>query len=368
MILPALFVLLAGAELPRDVVSEAAVLRLRTLTAGLEHPWALAFLPDGAMLVSERPGRLRRVAPDGSLGPAIAGLPAVRARGQGGLLDVAVSPRFAGDGLVYLAYSEPVGEDRQRTALARARLVGDRLEQLEVIFRQQPALPGFHHFGARIVFAGDGTLFLALGDRNHRELAQELDNHVGKVVRILPDGGVPEDNPFRERADALPEIFTLGHRNQQGAALHPLSGELWTHEHGPLGGDEINVVRAGRNYGWPLATHGREYSGAFIAPPTHPGSEPPIHHWTPSIAPSGMAFYDHPRVPAWRGNLFVGALVQRKLVRVVLEGERVLREEVLLESLGERIRDVRVGPEGFLYLLTDEREGRLLVVEPIPFG
>jgi glucose/arabinose dehydrogenase len=369
---PMLFSLLAFLPLlataqPRDFPSEKGVLRVHTVAQGLEHPWAIAFLSDGRLLVTERSGRMRIVAADGGLSPPLTGVPAVRAQGQGGLMDVALSPAFADDRLVYFSYSEPGEGNTQGTALARARLADQGLEDVEVIFRQVPKLRGHHHFGSRIVFADDGTLFLVLGDRGERDRSQQLNSHVGTVVRILPDGGVPADNPFVGRAGALPEIWSYGHRNQQGAALNPWTRALWSHEHGPRGGDEINIPEAGKNYGWPVITYGREYHGPRIGPTHKEGMEQPIHQWTPSIAPSGMAFHDHEGNPAWRGNLFVGALAGQHVARLELDGSRVVHEERMLGELGERIRDVRIGPEGDLYLATDSPRGRVLRVELLTF-
>ncbi|HVL59390.1 MAG TPA: PQQ-dependent sugar dehydrogenase [Burkholderiaceae bacterium] len=339
--------------------------RVVEIARGLEHPWGLAFLPDGRILVTERPGRLRIIDRGGAVSEPLSGVPAVHARGQGGLLDVAIGPDFARDRSVFLSYAEPA-DGNARTAVARAVLDGQSLRDLRVIFRQQPATRGNNHFGSRLVFARDGTLFVTLGDRfGYREQAQSLRDHIGTVVRIRADGAVPDDNPFAGRGDALPQIWSYGHRNVQGAALHPQTGKLWTHEHGARGGDEVNVTEAGRNYGWPVITHGVDYSGATIGEGTHKaGMEQPLVHWTPSIAPSGMAFYTGDRWPQWRGSLFVGALAARMLVRLELDGERVVREERLLTGLRERIRDVRQGPDGSIYLLTDSRDGRVLRVEP----
>jgi glucose/arabinose dehydrogenase len=345
--------------------SEKAAFRVVTLAKGLENPWGLALLPDGRMLVTERPGRLRLVAADGRLSPPLAGVPQVLARGQGGLLDVALDPRFAENRLVYLSYAEP-GEGGAGTAVARGRLGEDRLEDVAVVFRQKPKVGGSNHWGSRLVFARDGTLFVTLGDRfSYRERAQDLGAHIGKIVRINPDGSAPPNNPFVGRDGALPEIWSLGHRNVQGAALHPESGALWVHEHGARGGDEINIPEPGRNYGWPVITYGVDYSGARIGEGTaKPGLEQPIYYWDPSIAPSGMAFYTGDRFPAWRGNLFVGALKAQILVRLELDGARIVKEERLLATLGERIRDVRQGADGFLYLVTDNDPGRVLRLEP----
>jgi glucose/arabinose dehydrogenase len=340
--------------------------RLVTVAGGLERPWGIAFLPDGRALVTERPGRLRLVARDGKVSDPLSGVPSVDAVNQGGLLDVALDPDFASSGLVYLSYAEP-REGGNGTAVARGRLIEGGLADVQVIFRQQPTVKGGHHFGSRLVFARDGRLFVTLGDRfSERAKAQTLDNHLGKVVRIERDGKVPPDNPFLGRPGALPQIWSYGHRNVQGAALHPATGELWTHEHGPKGGDELNRTLAGRNYGWPTVTYGVEYSGAKISDsPTGPGIEPPVHHWVPSIATSGLLFYTGDRFPGWRGNAFVGGLASKQLVRLELDGDRVVREERLLEGIvKERVRDVEQGPDGLIYLLTDEAKGRLLRIEP----
>lgn len=337
-----------------------------TLTAGLDHPWGLAFLPDGRMLVTERPGRLRIVGPDGMLDPvAVSGLPPIAAVGQGGLLDVALHPDYRRNGWIYLSYAGP-GPGGQGTEVLRARLEGHALRDVQVLFRMQPKTSTGFHFGSRLVFDRDQYLYITLGDRGEMQRAQRLDDHAGSVIRLHDDGRVPVDNPFVNRAGALPEKFTLGNRNMQGAALHPDTGLLWTHEHGPQGGDEINVMRTGANYGWPVITYGVNYgTGTKIGEGTHkPGMAQPLWVWVPSIAPSGMAFYGGDRFPQWRGNLFVGALRGEMLVRLELDGERVLREERLLEGKLGRIRDVRVGPDGLVYLLTDSDKGRLLRLEP----
>lgn len=348
-----------------EAASEHGRLRIETVAGGLEHPWGMAFLPDGRILVSERPGRLRLVK-DGELSPPLRGLPEIAARGQGGLLDVALHPRFADNRLVYFAYSEPGGGGNS-TAVARGRLEGEALQDVEVVFRQQPKFDSHLHFGSRLVFAPDGTLFITLGERfARRDDAQTLGTHHGKIVRIKPEGGAAAGNPFTGEAGALPEIWSLGHRNIQGAALHPETGELWTHEHGPQGGDEINIARAGRNYGWPVITYGENYGGGRIGEGTaKAGLEQPLHYWVPSIAPSGMTFYTGERFPAWRGNLLVGSLKFKQLVRLELEGERVVHEERLLgDAPGERIRTVVQGPDGLVYLLTDQPKGRILRVSP----
>ncbi|HEY5789087.1 MAG TPA: PQQ-dependent sugar dehydrogenase, partial [Gammaproteobacteria bacterium] len=342
----------------------SAPFRAVTLASGLEHPWGMAFLPDGRILVTERPGRLRLFA-DGRLDPEpIAGLPPVAQHGQGGLLDVALHPQFADNGLVYLAFALR-DEDGVGTAVGRGRLDGKRLVDTRLLFTLHPRSSAGQHFGSRLVFDRAGRLYVTLGDRGQRQRAQDLRDHAGSVIRLTADGAVPEDNPFVGVAGALPEIFSYGHRNVQGAALHPVTGELWAHEHGPQGGDELNVVRAGRNYGWPVITYGKEYGTGFdIGTTEKQGMEQPLHAWVPSIAPSGMAFYSGERFPAWRGNLFVGSLKFRQLVRLELDGERVVGEERLLTDRLGRIRDVRDGPDGYLYLLTDEADGRLLRLEP----
>ncbi|MBA3477826.1 MAG: PQQ-dependent sugar dehydrogenase [Lautropia sp.] len=355
-----------SATVALEAASEKTRFRLVTIAENLERPWSVAFLPDGRMLVTEKPGRLRLIGPDGRISPPIANLPEIYARGQGGLLDVVPSPGFASDRTIFFSYSEPT-RDGARSAVARAVLDGEALSQVKVIFRQAQDPPGGHHWGSRLVFAPDGNLFVTLGDRfNHRERAQDVSSHFGKIVRIAPDGSVPPDNPFVKTPGALPEIWSMGHRNLQGATLHPGTRQLWTSEHGAQGGDEINLALPGSNYGWPIITHGVDYSGAPIGVGSEKvGMEQPVLHWTPSIAPSGLAFYDAERFPAWRGNLFSGSLKDRMLVRLELEGNRVVHQERLLETLRERIRDVRQGPDGFLYLLTDAAAGRLLRLEPV---
>ena len=352
-----------------DIVerTERHTVRVRILTRGLDHPWSLAFLPDGRMLVTERSGRLRYVAADGTLDPTpVSGLPeALAERGQGGLHDVALHPRFSQNRLVYVAYSGK-GAGGYGTELARGRLDGYRLAGVEVLFRALPKSWGGRHFGGRVVFDGNGHVFLTLGDRGGRARAQDPGDHAGSIIRLDEDGGIPRDNPYRSVAGARPEIYTLGNRNVQGAAMNPWTGELWTHEHGPQGGDEVNVIRAGVNYGWPVITYGRNYgTGTRIGEGTRKeGMAQPLHRWTPSIAPSGMAFYDGDRFPAWRGNLLAGALSFRLLVRLELDGERVVREERMLRGVLGRVRDVRTGPDGYVYLLSDERNGVIARLEP----
>lgn len=347
--------------------SELGELQLTEVVGGLEHPWALAFLPEGqGYLISERPGRLRLLDAQGRLHPPLGGVPAVFARGQGGLLDIALSPGFATDRLVYLSYAEADDEgQRAGTAVGRGRLKEDlsALEGFRVIFRQLPKLSEGIHFGSRMAFGADGQLYVSLGENNQRATAQQLDKLQGKLVRLQPGGGVPADNPFVGREGVRPEIWSYGHRNPQGLALNPWSGRLWLHEHGPRGGDEINIPKAGRNYGWPKATHGINYS--FLPIPeaegtTVAGTEPPHHVWEKSPAISGMAFYSAERFPAWQHSLFIGALAGQALIRLQLQGDQVVHEERLLQDRGWRIRDVRQGPDGFLYLLTDAPDGKLV--------
>jgi glucose/arabinose dehydrogenase len=362
--------LVLGLCVPAGVVaqvhrSQEHAFRVVKIVQGLEHPWGLAFLPDGRMLVTERPGRLR-VVHDGKLLPQpVAGLPPIAAVGQGGLLDVALHPRFAENHLVYLSYVAR-GQGGVGTEVARGRLAGNRLEKVGVLFRQQPKSGGGRHFGSRLVFDREGYLYITLGDRGEMERAQRPDDHAGSVIRLHDDGRVPADNPFRGRPGWKPEKYTLGNRNMQGAALHPETGRLWTHEHGPQGGDEVNVMRAGANYGWPVITYGVNYGiGTRIGEGTSKaGMEQPLHYWVPSIAPSGMAFYTGDRFPRWHGDLFVGALRDQLLVRLKLDGEKIVREERMLEGVLGRFRDVRTGPDGFLYLLTDESSGVLARLEP----
>lgn len=347
--------------------SEQGELQLTEVVGGLEHPWSLAFLPDGqGSLITERPGRLRWLDAQGRLQAPLAGVPQVYAQGQGGLLDVALSPDFARDRLVYLSYAEAdESADKAGTAVGRGRLSEDMrgLQDFRVIFRQQPKLSEGIHFGSRLAFDRQGFLYISLGENNQRATAQELGKLQGKLVRLNADGSVPPDNPFVGKPGARAEIWSYGHRNPQGMALNPWSGAIWLHEHGPRGGDEINVPLKGRNYGWPLATHGVNYSllpipeaeGEQVA-----GTEPPHHVWEKSPAISGMAFYVAERFPAWRHNLFIGALADQSLIRLQLDGDRVGHEERLLQDKGWRIRDVRQGPDGYLYLLTDAPDGKLV--------
>ena len=338
--------------------------RVVTLAEELRNPWGLAFLPDGGWLVTERSGFLRRIAPDGSKS-RVDGLPEIVPRGQGGLLDVVLDPGFAENRLVYIAYV--AGDGAVSTEVGRGRLKGNRLEDFEVILVSEPKLRGGQHFGARLRFAPDGMLLVTLGDRySQLEQAQDLGDHIGTILRLNPDGSIPGDNPFLDTAGARPEIFTYGHRNVQGLAIHPETGEIWIHEHGPRGGDEVNVLRPGANYGWPEITYGIDYSGRIISEYREkPGMEQPVIYWDPSIAPSGMDFYDGEAFPAWHGDLFVGALKLRHLRRLEMEGDRIVAQEALLTGLNERIRDVHAGPDGFIYVLTDSYDGRLLRLEPV---
>jgi len=348
---------------PQTFESRLHRFRVVTLTNALEHPWGLTFLPDGRMLVTERPGRLRIFGSDGSLSAPLAGVPAVAADGQGGLLDVALAPDFAQSRTIYLSYAEPGDGGRAGTSVARARLGDNGLESVQVVFRQEPKVSGGAHFGSRLVFARDGNLFITTGDRQNRPFVQDLTKLQGKVVRIRPDGTIPPDNPFVNREGVRPEIWSYGHRNIQGAALHPETGQLWTVEHGARGGDELNAPKAGKNYGWPVITYGRDYSGEPIGVGQRKeGMEQPVHYWDPSIAPSGLMFYTGDRFPNWKGNLFVGALGFQLLARLELDGERVRAEERL--ELNRRIRAVVQGPDGFIYVLTDESDGRIMRIEP----
>jgi glucose/arabinose dehydrogenase len=338
-----------------------------TVAEGLSHPWGLDFLPGGRMLVTERPGRLRIVAADGKLSEPVNGLPKMDARGQGGLLDVTVGP----DGLIYWSYAEP-RDGGNGTAVARGKLVdgpNPSITGVQVIWRMMPTLDSTMHFGSRVVFAPDGKLFITTGERSiipGRMQAQQLNSSFGKVIRINSDGTVPADNPFRATAGAQPEIWSIGHRNIQGAAIRPGTGELWTIEHGPKGGDELNVVGAGKDYGWPTISYGLEYSGQKVGQGISQaaGMEQPVYYWDPVIAPGGIAFYDADLFPAWKGSLFIGGMKPGHLARLTLDGYRVAGEERLLKDLGKRIRDVNVGPDGAIYLLTDEDNGAILKLVP----
>ncbi|KIZ35284.1 MULTISPECIES: PQQ-dependent sugar dehydrogenase [Rhodopseudomonas] len=362
--------LIANARTGEDTAfdSSAGPLSVKTFARGLVHPWALAFLPGGRVLVTERPGRMRVVSAQGRLSPPLQGVPQVWASGQGGLLDVITDNAFAQNSTIYFCFAERA-DGGGRTAVARATFVdGDtpRLDDVKVIFRQDGPLSSGNHYGCRIAQAKDSNLFVTLGEHfNFRDQAQNLANHLGKIIRIAPDGSVPKDNPFVGRDGARPEIWSYGHRNEQGLAINPASGQLWEVEHGPRGGDEVNIIAPGNNYGWPVIGYGIDYNGAKIHEATvKPGMEQPVKVWVPSISPSGMAFYTGKLFPSWDGSLFIGALSGQMLVRLTLDGDRVVGEEQLLEPLGERIRDVRLGPDGALWLLTDNSAGRILRVTP----
>ena len=369
----AMFFIAFGCAASGSAQNTGPAVSLVPVATGLANPWALAFLPDGQFLVTERPGRMRVVSATGQAGPALAGVPPVAAGGQGGLLDVVTDADFARNRRIYFCFSEPAASGAgNSTAVARATLAADArsLQDVRVVFSQRPKVESALHFGCRIVQAPDGNLFVALGERYHRkDDAQKLDNHHGKVIRITPDGAVQPGNPFATplagQPGALPEIWSYGHRNPQGATLGP-DGKLWMHEHGPQGGDEINLPQPGRNYGWPVVTFGENYGGGKMGEGTaKAGMEPPLHHWTPSIAPSGMAFLTSTRYgAAWQGSLFVGSLKFGTLHRLEVAGGKVQREEKLLQGNGERIRDVRQGPDGLIYMVTDSAEGRLLRLQP----
>ena len=336
--------------------------QLERVVGGLEHPWAMDFLPNGDILISERPGRMLRLS-GGEL-MNVVGLPDIYSTGQGGLLDIAVHPDFQDNKFIYFTYSAS-GVGGAGTVLYRARLEGDRLRDGEQLYQ----LPRFTrtnvHFGSRLVFAPDGTLYMSIGERGERQRAQQLTDAAGSTLRLNPDGSIPGDNPFVNRDNALPEIYSYGHRNAQGMAVHPDTGRIWQHEHGPRGGDEVNIIKAGANYGWPRVSFGEEYRGGSIGTGSDaPGIEAPLIHWTPSIAPSGMSFYTGDLFQEWQGDLFVGALAGQHLRRLELEGKRVVDQEVLLQGRIGRIRDVKVGPEGYLWLLTDEQNGSLYRLKP----
>jgi len=355
----------SAASQAQSYSSERHDFRVVIVADGLAHPWSLAFLTDGNLLVSERPGRLRLLR-DGVLEPApVPGVPEVAAAGQGGLLDIALHPRFAETGWVYLSYAGR-GDGGAATEVARARWADGRLVDLETLLVAAPRAGGGRHFGARLAFGPEGYLYVTAGERGSPERAQDLGDLAGSVLRITEDGGVPDDNPFVGRDGVRPEIFSYGHRNPQGLARHPQTGEIWAVEHGPRGGDELNLIEAGTNYGWPVITYGRSYAGFAIGEgASKPGMAQPVRYWVPSISPSGLTFYDGDAFPAWRGNLFLGALSGRALVRLELDGHRVRHEERLLDGLDARIRDVRQGPDGTLYLLTDASDGAILRLEPL---
>lgn len=352
---------------PVEVKTEAGNIQVKVIAEGLENVWGMAFLPDGSMLVNERAGRMRIITADGKLGQPLTGLPEIFAKGQGGLLDVVTAPDFATSKKIYFSYSEP-GKGGNSTAVSSATLNGNALENVTRVFSQQPKIDSTAHFGSRLVWAPDGTLFITLGDRySEKDKAQTLDNHQGKVVRINADGSVPQDNPFVKTPGALPEIWSYGHRNMQGAAINPLTKELWTGEHGPQGGDELNIDRAAKNYGWPVITYGENYGGGKIGEGTHKeGMEQPIYKWVPSIATAGFIFYTGDKFPQWKNNILLTSLREQTLVRLVLDGDKIVKEERLLkDSVGQRLRSIVQGPDGLIYLASDEGKGKILQVSPL---
>jgi glucose/arabinose dehydrogenase len=366
------FALLSGAATPaaaQTFKTSAGPIAVTTVARDLVHPWSLAFLPDGRMLVTERPGRIRIVGSDGKLSPPFASVPRVFTSSQAGLMDVILAHDFAQSRMIYFCYAEPVSGGG-RIAVAHAKLIeGDkaRLDDVTTIFRQKGPPSRALNIGCRMVQAPDGNLFVTLGDQfSAKELAQKLDNHIGKIVRITPDGKAPPDNPFVNKEGALPEIWAYGLRNAEGLAFNPADGKLWEQEHGPMGGDEINIIEKGANYGWPVVSYGVNYDGTPVGTgkARAPGMANSLWHWTPSIAPSGMAFYTGDLFPAWKGSLFNGALKFELLSRLELKGDKAVKEERMLQALKERIRDVRQGPDGALYLLTDNEAGRILRVAP----
>ena len=349
-----------------SIAEEKTNFNVTTIVEKLEHPWGMAFLPDNRTLITERPGRLRLVE-NGRLHPKkITGLPKIADEGQGGLLDVVLHPDYQNNGWIYFSYSAEDENDDYGTEVARARLDGMKLTDVKIIFRVEKKSDGGRHFGSRLVFDRDNYLYISAGERGDRPRAQDINDHAGSVIRLHDDGRVPKDNPFVGKANAKPEIYSYGNRNPQGMTLHPETGEVWMHEHGPQGGDEINIIQSGKNYGWPVITYGVNYGwGTKIGEGTHKsGMEQPLYYWDPSIAPSGMAFYKGDKFPNWKGNLFVGSLKFQLLVRLELENNKVIKEERLLKGKYGRIRDVRNGPDGYLYLLTDEGDGKLLRLEP----
>ena len=358
----------AATPMPPTQATASGEMRIETIASGLEHPWAVALLPEGGYLVSERPGRLRRIATDGSLSAPIAGVPAVFAQGQGGLLDVVPDPQYASNKRIWLSFAEPGDGGTAGTAVATATLGTDALTDVRVVYRQVPKLEGGMHFGSRIAFDGKGHVFISQGERNQKALAQDLDVLQGKLVRLNLDGTQPSDNPFVGSPGVRRAVWSYGHRNMQGMAVDPRTGKLWQSEHGPRGGDELNLPEAGKNYGWPVTSDGMDYASNRPYPETRgqeaPGMQRPYHVWAISPALSGMAFYTGRPGNAWNDSLFLGALAGRSLIRLQLDGDRIVSEERLLVDLGKRIRDVRVGSDGNVYVLTDEDDGQLLRLLP----
>jgi glucose/arabinose dehydrogenase len=349
-----------------EVKTETGTIQVKTVAEGLQNLWGMAFLPDGRMLVTERAGRMRIVGADGTVGAPLAGLPDIYAHGQGGLLDVVLAPDFATSKRIYFSYSEP-GTGGNSTAVSYATLAGDKLEKVTRVFSQQPKVDSSAHFGSRLVWAPDGTLFITLGDRySQKDKAQTLDNHQGKVVRINADGTVPADNPYVKTAGALPEIWSYGHRNMQGAAINPITKKLWTGEHGPQGGDELNIDEAGKNYGWPVITYGENYGGGKIGEGTHKeGMEQPVYKWVPSIATAGFIFYTGDKFPQWKNNILLASLREQTLVRLTLDGDKITGEERLLKKeLGQRFRSVVQGPDGLIYVVSDESKAKIYQLSP----
>lgn len=350
-----------------EVKSEAGSIQVKTIASGLQNVWAMVFLPDGRMLVTERAGRMRIVDQAGKVGEPLGGLPPIFAQGQGGLLDLVLAPDFARSNKIFFSYAEPGENNTNSTAVSSAVLKGNKLEQVTRIFSQQPKVDSGGHFGSRLVWAPDGTLFITLGERySEKDKAQTLDNHQGKVIRINADGSVPADNPFVKTPGALPEIWSIGHRNMQGAALHPLTQKLWTGEHGPQGGDELNIDEAGKNYGWPVITYGENYGGGKIGEGTHKeGMEQPVYKWVPSIATAGFIFYTGDKFPQWKNNILLASLREQTLVRLTLQGDKIVREERLLKNdVKQRLRSVVQGPDGLIYLLSDEVDGKIYQLSP----
>ncbi len=361
----ALLAITAAACCVSSFATNASDFRVDTITDGLENPWDMVFLPTGGILVTERTGALRLISSGKLVDAAIGGLPRIKQRGQGGLMGIALHPDFARNQLVYLSYAGR-GKGGYSTEVLRARFDGAKLHDVEIIFRARPKVRGGRHFGGCLLFDDEGYLFISLGERGERDDAQDLSSHSGSLIRLIDDGSVPANNPFAEKSDVAPGIYTLGNRNIQGLVLHPVTREVWTHEHGPQGGDEINIMQAGENYGWPVITYGRNYViGTKIGEGTHkPGMVQPIYKWVPSIAPSGMAFYGGDKFPDWHGDLFVGSLKFGVLVRLEIKGNEIVTEDRMLEGKYGRIRSVVEGPDGYIYLLTDQANGKLLRLMP----